>query len=369
MADTGENKVLSSDEMYESTKDVLSDAMDNLQPEEGYSEPTPPTFEEAQESQEEEKVEASSESKPEEPAISGETKETDRDWRDVVEEKGRLPVDIQLSDEDKEFIGNLKPKAQDRFKDLVHRATEAENKVENYKVGHEVFEHIAGSTTNPDQLTWALELFKNLNSGDYDSAKTGLKELDKFSDQVAKKLGVNSTDNEKGTYNDYEDLSKAVEDLDMSEEWAGKLAQERTDTNARVQARSSFEQDHVKTREYQTWYNNESEKAYQGIQDWEKGIVDSDPDYMIKKEIMMDVGAKIANSGMKPAEWLPALQSEYDILTRGVTAASSKIPKASRDAGPLAPSGNSGTHGNSGFLDTAEVTPEFLQAALDQMHS
>ena len=368
MADTGENKVLSNDEMYESTKDVLSEAIDNLQPEEDYSEPTPPTFDEAQESQEEEKVEASAEEGSKEPVIDSEPVEQTEDWRKEVEDKGRLPV--ELSDEDKEFIGNLKPKAQDRFKDLVHRANEAEGKVSEYETGHQVFGHIAESTTNPDQLNWALGLFKNLNSGDYDAARAGLKELDKFSDQVAQKLGLNSTSkNEASTYGDFTDLSKAVEDLDMSEDWANKLAQERSNTNARVQARSEFEQDNVRAQEYQTWYNNEAEKAYQGIQEWEKGIVDSDPDYMLKKEIMMDVGAKIANSDAKPSDWLSTLKSEYDILSRGMTAASSKIPKASRDSGPLAPSGNSGSQGSSGYLETAEVTPEFLQAHLDQMHS
>ena len=65
MAENEENKVMSTEEMYQSTQDVLSEAMDNLQQEKEYSEPTPPTFEEAQESQEEEKVEASSESEPE----------------------------------------------------------------------------------------------------------------------------------------------------------------------------------------------------------------------------------------------------------------------------------------------------------------
>ena len=364
MADAGENKVLSNEEIYQSTQDVLSEAMDNLQQENEYSAPTPPTFEEAQESQEEEKVEASSESEPEkqdelpEPEIKpGET--------ESVESK-----EVKLSEEDNEFLGNLKPKAQDRFKELVARASEAAAKIADYETGHQVFEHIAESTTNPDQLNWALGVFKSLNSGDYDAAREGLKELDKFSDQVAQKLGLNSTSqNEPSTYGDFTDLSKAVEDLDMSEEWANKLAQERSNTNARVQARSEFEQDNVRAQEYQTWYNNEAEKAYKSIQEWEAGIVDSDPDYMLKKEIMMDVGAKIANSDTKPSDWLGTLKSEYDILSRGMTAASSKIPNASKNSGPLAPSGNSGSQGSSGYLDTPEVTPEFLQAHLDQMHS
>ena len=75
------------------------------------------------------------------------------------------------------------------------------------------------------------------------------------------------------------------------------------------------------------------------------------------------------NSEMLPNQWLDTLKNQYNILSRGITAASSKIPQASKGSGPLAPAGNSGSHSDSGYLETAEVTPEFLQAHLDQMHS
>ena len=357
-----ENKVMTNDEMYESTKDVLSEAMDNLQPEEDYSEPTPPTFDEAQESQEEEKVEASAEAEPEKQA---EVPQLD------VETETTEPVqeEIKLSDEDNEFLGNLKPKAQERFKELATRASEAEAKVADYETGHQIFEHISESTTKPEQLNWALDVFKNLNSGNYDAAKASLQQLDQFSDQIAKRLGLDAKDNETSTYNDFTDLSKAVEDLDMSEEWANKLASNRVSSNSRNQARFEFDQNSQARAQQETWYNNESSKAYEAIQAWEKNIVDNDPDYTLKKEIMMEVGSQIANSSIPPGNWLPALKDQYDILSRGVTAVSRTVPKASKGSGPLAPSGNSGTHGNSGYLETAEVTPEFLQAALDQMHS
>ena len=357
-----ENKVMTNDEMYESTKDVLSEAMDNLQPEEDYSEPTPPTFDEAQESQEEEKVEASAEAEPEKPAEIPQFN---------VETETTEPVreEIKLSDKDNEFLGNLKPKAQERFKELATRASEAEAKVADYETGHQIFEHISESTTKPEQLNWALDVFKNLNSGNYDAAKASLQQLDQFSDQIAKRLGLDAKDNETSTYNDFTDLSKAVEDLDMSEEWANKLASNRVSSNSRNQARFEFDQNSQARAQQETWYNNESSKAYEAIQAWEKNIVDNDPDYTLKKEIMMEVGSQIANSSIPPGNWLPALKDQYDILSRGVTAVSQTVPKASKGSGPLAPSGNSGTHGNSGYLETAEVTPEFLQAALDQMHS
>jgi len=338
-----------------STQNVLEKELERLQ---GDPENETPTFEEAQDSQDQE-IEASKEK--EAPDIA--TPQQDAEGN--VDEEPSL----KLNEEDSEFIGNLKPKAQERFKHWIDRANKAESQIEDNTPATQVFEHISDSTTNPDQLNWALDIFKSLNSGDYDNARDALKALDGFSDNIAKKLGVNSTNNESSSFNDFEDLSKAVENLDMSEEWANKLASERTTSNSRVQARAQFNQANTETQEHQVWYNNESNKAYNEIQQWEREIVDSDPDYNLKKDIMMDIGAKVANSEMLPNQWLNTLKSQYDVLSRGITAASSKIPKASRGSGPLAPAGNSGSHGGSGFLDTPEVTPEFLQAHLDQMHS
>ena len=358
MAETEENKELSHDEMYQSTKDVLSEAIDNLELESEYSESKSPTFEEAQDAQTQD-IEASKEETTED--VTSPQQEPEGNF----DEQPRL----ELAEEDNEFIGNLKPKAQERFKHWIDRANKAESQLEDNAPASQVFDHISDSTTNPDQLNWALNIFNSLNSGNYDNAKNALKALDTFSDQIAQKLGVNSTNNESSSFNDFEDLSKAVEDLDMSEDWANKLASERTVSNSRLQARAQFDQTNAETQEQQVWYNNESNKAYTQIQEWEKEIVDSDPDYNLKKDIMMDIGAEIANSEMLPNQWLDTLKSQYSILSRGITAASSKIPQASKGSGPLAPAGNSGSHSGSGYLETAEVTPEFLQAHLDQMHS
>ena len=339
-----------------STQDVLAQELEKMT---GEAIDQAPTFEEAQVAQAED-IETAKTEEEEKPQI---------EEKELSEPSEELSITAELSEDDNEFMGNLKPKAQERFKHWIDRANEAESKLEEGKPAGQVFEHISDSTTNPDQLNWALDIFKNLNSGDYDSARTALKSMDQFTDQVAKKLGLNSSVNENGTFKDFEDLSKAVEDLDMSEDWANKLATERISTNSRLQARSEFDKTLAESQEQQTWYNNESSKAYQSIQEWEKEIVDTDPDYALKKEIMMDVGAKIANSNIAPSKWLEQLKDEYDILSRGITAAASKIPKASKDSGPLAPSGNSGSHSGSGFLESAEVTPEFLQAHLDRMHS
>jgi hypothetical protein len=339
-----------------STQDVLAQELEKMT---GETIDQAPTFEEAQVAQAED-VETSKIEEEEKPQV---------EEKELSEPSEELSITTELSEEDNEFIGNLKPKAQERFKHWIDRANEAESKLEESKTAGQVFENISNSTTNPDQLNWALDVFKSLNSGDYDSARDALKSMDKFTDQVAQKLGLNSSVNEDGTFKDFEDLSKAVEDLDMSEDWANKLASDRLSTNSRLQARSEFNKGLVESQEQQAWYNNESNKAYQAIQEWEKEIVDTDPDYSIKKEIMMDVGAKIANSNIAPSKWLEQLKSEYDILSRGITAAASKIPKASKGSGPLAPSGNSGSHSGSGFLESAEVTPEFLQAHLDRMHS
>ena len=166
MAETEENKELSHDEMYQSTKDVLSEAMDNLEQEPEYNEPKAPTFEEAQDAQTQD-IEASKE-------------KTTEDFTPTQQEpNGNLEEQpsLELSEEDNEFIGNLKPKAQERFKHWIDRANEAESKLQSNEPASQVFDHISDSTTNPDQLNWALNVFNSLNSGDYDNAKNALKPI------------------------------------------------------------------------------------------------------------------------------------------------------------------------------------------------
>ena len=66
------------------------------------------------------------------------------------------------------FIDNLKPKAQERFKHWIDKANSLEQEYNSMMQGNnQLHGIIEGSTTNPQQLGWALEMFKGLNSGDY----------------------------------------------------------------------------------------------------------------------------------------------------------------------------------------------------------
>ena len=111
-------------------------------------------------------------------------------------------------------------------------------------------------------------------------------------------------------------------------------------------------------------------EAYEAIDAWEKSVSSSDADYnSTKKEIMMDIGRELAASDISPQNWLPNLQQQYNVLTRGMSVASAGKSKASKSSGPLAPSRSSGGPGNPLNTDQAEATPEFLQAHLEQMRS
>jgi len=80
------------------------------------------------------------------------------------------------------------------------------------------------------------------------------------------------------------------------------------------------------------------------------------------------MGTQLAQSEVPPDQWLPVLQNQYQMLSRGMGVAGGSKDKASRRSGPLAPgSGNSGTV-DAMNSNKAEVTPEFLQAHLDAMH-
>jgi hypothetical protein len=163
-------------------------------------------------------------------------------------------------------------------------------------------------------------------------------------------------------------LSGAVENLEMSEEWATKLAGQRVSQNSMHQAQNHYKQ--YQNQQAQQMQNMETQQhaAYAQIETWEKNLTEKDPDYGLKKDIMIEMGTQLANSQVPPDQWLPVLQNQYQTLSRGMDVAGGSKVKVSRRSGPLAPSsGNSGT-GNAMNSNQAEVTPEFLQAHLDAMH-
>ena len=274
-----------------------------------------------------------------------------------------------LDPEDADLYGNLKPKAQARFEHWINKAKDLESQNQELSVSKELQDYILGSGTNPQQLNWSLDIFNNLNSGDYHKAVNALKSLDTFADQIGEKLGVNSTGNEDVNYNDFQDLSGAVENLEMSEEWANKLASQRVTESAQNQARSDFTRMNEDHNNYQAAYTGAANNAYQQISQWENQIKESDPDYALKSEAMQEVGKRLAQTKFPPQDWLPMLQNEYNVLSEGMKIAALQNGNASRSTRPLAPGRNSGGVGSASALETAEVTPEFLQAHLDAMHN
>jgi len=366
---------LSNEELYDSTKDVLSQALDGLQQEKegGDGEDveldleSSPTFDEAQKEQEASKDEPAEEVKKEATVDDKSNEEAVEKVESKEEEKTDDVKEVELSDD--EILDNLKPKAQERFKDLVSRNKDLEGRIEELSPSQAMAEHVLNSGTQPDQLNFALDIFKSLNSGDWDAARGALSKLDQFSNVIAERLGVQGVqDNEKSSYSDFEDLSKAVDDLEMSSEWANKLAAQRIQANSINQSRQEFSQQTEESFKQQQAYDAEQSTAYNDIKSWEDGIKTSDADFESKRDIMLDIGEKIANSGVSPSSWLPLLKNEYDVLTRGMSLAS-KRTNASKQSGPLAPSSSSGGAVDSAELKTAEVTPEFLQYHLDQLHN
>jgi hypothetical protein len=275
-----------------------------------------------------------------------------------------------LDPEDAEVYGNLKPKAQERFEHWINRAKELEAQSAGLEPSKNLHQYITDSGTNSDQLQWAVETFRNLNSGNYEQAQQALKSLDKFADQIGEALGVNKTENDASSYNDFEDLKGAVENLEISEDWANKLATQRTSSHSQDQAKETFSQAHSNQMRAQQQMQDGKSQAYQDIDTWEKSISSNDADYnSTKKEIMMEIGRELAASNIPPQNWLPNLQQQYNVLTRGMSVASAGKSKASKSSGPLAPGRTSGGPGNPLNTDQAEVTPEFLQAHLEQMRS
>jgi len=359
---------LSNEQLFESTKDVLSEAFDKMQ-EENHTEDdeldlNTPTFDEAQEEQ---KAEEEPKAEVEEKPAKEEDKEAEPEVEAKAEDKPEETAEVELSDE--EIFNNLKPKAQERFKDLVSRSKELEDRISQLEPSEAVASHVLSSGTQPDQLNFALDVFKSLNSGNWEQARSALNKIDEFSNIIAERLGVSDKgNNDKSSYGDFEDLSGAVENLEMSEDWANKLAQQRVRENSINQSKQEFDRQNVESYQQQQNFSQEQDQAYNEIKAWEESVKTSDADFDSKRDIMLDIGEKIANSGVNPSSWLPLLRNEYEVLSRGMSLAS-KRTNASKNSGPLAPSSSSSGNVDSTDLKQAEVTPEFLQYHLDQLHN
>ena len=275
----------------------------------------------------------------------------------------------ELEAEDAEVYGNLKPKAQERFEHWISKAKGLESENENLKVSGELHDYIMDSGTNAEQLNWSLGVFKSLNSGNYDEAVKALQALDQFADQIGKTLGVNKTEKSEAGFSDFEDLSTAVENMEISEDWANRLANDRISTNSQNQAQADYQQYYNQQLQNQTATQATTEEALSLITEWENDLIGSDPDFSSKRDTMMEISREVASSDFPPEQWLGILQNQYNVLSRGMNVAASANGNASKNSGPLAPGRtNSGT-GNVLESNKAEVTPEFLQAHLDAMHN
>ena len=272
-------------------------------------------------------------------------------------------------DIDEEVYGNLKPKAQERFEHWINRAKELEGENEDLKVSGELHDYIMDSGTNAEQLNWSLGVFKSLNSGNYDEAVRALQAIDEFADQIGKTLGVNKTEESEATYNDFEDLSSAVENMEISEDWANRLANDRISTSSQHQAQADYQQYYQQQLQQQSNTQAATDQALSSITEWENDLIGSDPDFASKKDAMMEISREVASSDFPPEQWLGILQNQYNVLSRGMSVAASANGNASKNSGPLAPGRTSGGAGNALESNQAEVTPEFLQAHLDAMHS
>jgi hypothetical protein len=275
----------------------------------------------------------------------------------------------ELEADDAEVYGNLKPKAQERFEHWINRAKELEGENDTLKVSGELHDYIMDSGTNADQLNWSLGVFKSLNSGNYDEAVRALQALDDFADQIGTTLGVNKTENSEAVYSDFEDLSKAVEELEISEDWANRLANDRVSTNSQNQAQADYQQYYNQQLQNQTVTQETTEEALSSITEWENDLIGSDPDFSSKRDTMMEISREVASSDFPPEQWLGILQNQYNVLSRGMNVAASANGYASKNSGPLAPGRTNSGAGNALESNKAEVTPEFLQAHLDAMHS
>ncbi len=157
------------EEVQQSTFDVMSEALDDLHKDDPVEETSLDTAEEVVDDEPGPELSAESDVKAptyqeaeaeQEESSGGEiSAKASEATEEAVQPSEERKARTDLTEEDAEVYGNLKPKAQDRFEHWINRAKEVEETNNGLEQSKQLHQYIHESTTNPEQLQWAAELF------------------------------------------------------------------------------------------------------------------------------------------------------------------------------------------------------------------
>ncbi len=206
----------------------------------------------------------------------------------------------------------LSDRAQKRFQDLSARASAAEDSFNRLKQANDtLYKHLNAAQATPEQLETALAMIRADNSGDFSGLEKHEAAFRQVNQRVRLGMGLQpDMAGPAGAQEDllahFPDLQKAVDELEVTREYALELGTQRLRGQQQEHYRTQQRDASAQTQAYET----AATTAAHQIKDWELHVSGADPDFKSKQDLLMKSAKKLMGD-MHPNQWLPELQRQY----------------------------------------------------------
>lgn len=217
---------------------------------------------------------------------------------------------------------NLSPRSEGRFKKLVDRTKQAESEATEYKTRWTALESVFQENgIQEEQFNSAVSYMGAVNRGDIAGARQILQ-------QELKALALLSGEEIQAgdPLDDFPDLKKGVEDMELPRAAALELARGRLQNGYQQQQQTQHNQAH---QQQQAW-ENEKSGAIKAIDEFVKDRTANDLDW-IKKGPILQAHAVEWCQGLPPKQWPEQIKRMYAAIGLGArqsSAAGNGVPPA-----------------------------------------
>jgi len=205
---------------------------------------------------------------------------------------------------------DVAPATQERIRTLIKATKEAETaKAEATQNLDYIVNGVRATGMNPQQYGEVLSFMQLFNSGDPNQQSKALELVENLADQLAALLGKERTASDplKG----FPDLAQAVQQGQMTRQWAAQLATSRRQTQTRSQIETSVRTTQEQEQQQKKERAKDLEDARVAMNNWELSM-GRDPQFAQLKDRLVRK-LKPDFQKLSPKEWLPRFQQAFEV--------------------------------------------------------
>lgn len=208
---------------------------------------------------------------------------------------------------------------------------------------------------NNDEFATALEYMRMVHSDDPDDLQRALKLVEAERAQIATRLGVKAEGVDQLA--EFPDLREAVDNLDMTEDYALELAAARRNQNRHQQRQHAQRETQQRTEQHQ-------QAVQQGIADlnaWDAQKASTSTDYAQIRKVLEPEIEHIARN-FPPSQWVAETQRAWDRIARSFEVAAGVTGRQRR--GPISGGSRAGGGGRAAPRSADEAIAQAIDGPL-----